>query len=43
MKAENIRNHFFLLIFSPNINPLAKIPKGIANCEPTMIGDIIVE
>ena len=43
IKAVNIRNHFYLLIFSPSINALARIPKGIANCEPTIIGDIMNE
>ena len=43
IKAENIKNHFFELIFSFNINELARIPKGIANCEPTITGEIIVE
>ena len=43
IKAAKIKNHFFVLIFSPSIDALARIPKGIANCEPTIIGDIIVE
>ena len=33
-------NHFFLLIFSLRIKALAIIPKGIANCEPRIIGEI---
>ncbi len=43
MKAEKIKNHFFGLIFSFNIKALARIPKGIANCEPTITGEIIEE
>ena len=43
IKALKIRIHFFVLIFSPNIIALASIPKGIANCEPTITGDIMVE
>ena len=43
MKAENIKNHFFGLMFSFNINALARIPKGIANWEPTITGEIIEE
>ena len=38
-----INIHLFLLIFSLRINALETIPKGIANCEPRMIGDIIDE
>ena len=43
IKAENIKNHFFGLMFSFNINALARIPKGIANWEPTITGEIIEE
>ena len=43
IKAENIKNHFFGLIFSFNMNALASIPKGIANWEPTITGEIIEE
>ena len=42
-KAENIKNHFFELMFSFKINALARIPKGIASCDPRIIGDIIDE
>ena len=42
-KAENINNHFLVLMFSFNMNALARIPKGIANWEPTIIGEMIVE
>ena len=38
-----INSHFFLLIFSLRIKALAIIPKGIANCEPSIIGEIIDE
>ena len=31
IKAANIKNHFFELIFSFKINALARTPKGIAN------------
>ena len=31
IKAAKIKNHFFVLMFSFNINALASIPKGIAN------------
>ena len=31
IKAVKIKNHFFELMFSFNINALARIPKGIAN------------
>ena len=31
IKAAKIRNHFFVLMFSFNMNALASIPKGIAN------------
>ena len=43
INAENIKSHFFRLIFSFKIIALAKIPKGIANCEPTITGEIISE
>ena len=43
IKAVNIKIHFFGLIFSFNINALARIPKGIANWEPTITGEIIEE
>jgi len=43
INAVKIKNHFFGLIFSFKINALAKIPKGIANCEPTITGEIIDE
>ena len=43
IKAENIKNHFLGLMFSFNINPLARTPKGIANWEPTITGEIIEE
>ena len=43
IKEEKIKIHFFELIFSFNIIALAKIPKGIASCEPTITGDIIDE
>ena len=43
VKALKINTHFFVLIFSPNMTALARIPKGIANCEPKIIGDIIFE
>ena len=42
-KEEKMSNHFFLLIFSLRIKALAIIPKGIANCEPRIIGEIIEE
>ena len=40
IKAVKIKNHFFELMFSFNINALARIPKGIANWEPTITGEI---
>jgi len=43
IKALNIKSHFFRLIFSFKIIALAKIPKGIANWEPTITGEIILE
>ena len=43
MNEVKINIHFFELIFSSNIIALAKIPKGIASCEPTMTGDMIDE
>ena len=43
INAENIKSHFFCLILYSNINELARIPKGLANWEPTITGEIIVE
>ena len=43
INARNIRAHFFGLIFSPIIIELASIPNGIANCDPKITGEIIVE
>ena len=42
-KAQKIKIHFFKLIFSPNITELNNTPNGIANCEPTITGEIIDE
>jgi hypothetical protein len=35
--------HFFELIFSFSMIELARTPKGIASCDPTITGDIIDE